>query len=507
MTATAHADVLIVGAGPAGLSLAISLTRAGLRTTVLEQQPEAQLARPAPDGREIALTLPSVATLTRLGTWQHLQAHECGHIRQAVVHDGPVGWRPTLDIDAAGSAGPGATGSGATSRGSAGRGSAASGAAGKGSADPGAGDTGAADHGLDALGRIVPNHALRRTAWQVASELAADPGTGLRLITGARVSQVQVHDTHAALQFTCNTGYAGPQDRFRPDANVNRGASASAPSPTSGPTTDTQHLRAPLLVAADSRMSAMRRLLGVGAQMRDFGRTVIVCRMRHALPHNEVAHECFGWERTLAILPLPAGAETTTEAEAQASAHHCSAVVTTDNADAARLMALDEQAFAAEVQGHFRQRLGPMALVGQRHTYPLLATYAHRLAGPRFALLGDAAVGMHPVTAHGFNLGLAGVERLTAAIVAARRAGRDWGTAQALAPYARGQHRHAWPIYQGTNAVVGLFTDARPLPRLLRQAVLQGARRLPPLRAAIASQLTGRSPWRLLVAQLPRPMR
>ena len=54
---------------------------AGLRTTVLEQQPEAQLARPAPDGREIALTLPSVATLTRLGTWQHLRAHECGHIR------------------------------------------------------------------------------------------------------------------------------------------------------------------------------------------------------------------------------------------------------------------------------------------------------------------------------------------------------------------------------------------------------------------------------------------
>lgn len=32
----------------------------------------------------------------------------------------------------------------------------------------------------------------------------------------------------------------------------------------------------------------------------------------------------------------------------------------------------------------------------------------------RFALAGDAAVGMHPVTAHGFNLGLASVERLAA---------------------------------------------------------------------------------------------
>ena len=63
-----------------------------------------------------------------------------------------------------------------------------------------------------------------------------------------------------------------------------------------------------------------------------------------------------------------------------------------------------------------------------------------------------------------------------------------------LARYARAHHRHAWPIYQGTNAIVRLYTDARPLPRLLRQAVLAGAGRLPPLKAAIVSQLTGRRP-------------
>jgi 2-polyprenyl-6-methoxyphenol hydroxylase-like FAD-dependent oxidoreductase len=41
--------------------------------------------------------------------------------------------------------------------------------------------------------------------------------------------------------------------------------------------------------------------------------------------------------------------------------------------------------------------------------YPLVAVYADRfIAGRRFALLGDAAVGMHPVTAHGFNFGLRG---------------------------------------------------------------------------------------------------
>ena len=130
--------------------------------------------------------------------------------------------------------------------------------------------------------------------------------------------------------------------------------------------------------------------------------------------------------------------------------------------------------------------------------------YAQRFAGHRCALLGDAAVGMHPVTAHGYNLGLAGVERLTAALVAARQRGQDIGSAETLAAYAQGHHRHAWPIYQGTNAIVRLYTDARPVPRLLRQWVLQGARRLPPLQAAIVGQLTGQPPrWMRALALRP----
>ena len=48
-----------------------------------------------------------------------------------------------------------------------------------------------------------------------------------------------------------------------------------------------------------------------------------------------------------------------------------------------------------------------------------------------------------------------------------------------------------------------LYTDARPLPRLLRQAVLQGARHLPPLKAAIVGQLTGKTPaWQTPLARL-----
>lgn len=426
---TPDCDVLIVGAGPAGLSLAISLAQAGFTATVVEQQAAATLAAPAPDGREIALTHPSRATLQRLGSWAELADGEVGTIGEAQVHDGPLGQNSALQLDASASgAGP----------------------------------------APEALGFIVPNHALRRSAYAVAARTP-----GVRILTGAQVTRVAVLSTHAELDYV----------------------PSSAPSPSDSAAAGshpTQRLRAPLLVAADSRFSATRRQLGIGAQMTDFGRTVIVCRMRHAQPHGNVAHECFGYERTLAVLPLP---------DAPEGHPLCSVVVTAGSADAAALMALSAHDFAAQVQAQFDQRLGAMELVGERYAYPLVAVYAQRFAGHRCALLGDAAVGMHPVTAHGYNLGLAGVERLTAALVDARQRGQVIGNPAALERYAQGHHRHAWPIYQGTNAIVRLYTDARPVPRLLRQLVLQGARRLPPLQAAIVGQLTGKPPaWMRMLA-------
>jgi 2-polyprenyl-6-methoxyphenol hydroxylase-like FAD-dependent oxidoreductase len=55
----------------------------------------------------------------------------------------------------------------------------------------------------------------------------------------------------------------------------------------------------------------------------------------------------------------------------------------------------------------------------------LVGVWSRRLVAQRFAVVGDAAVGMHPVTAHGFNLGLRSIDTLSHALIPAHQKGQD----------------------------------------------------------------------------------
>jgi 2-polyprenyl-6-methoxyphenol hydroxylase-like FAD-dependent oxidoreductase len=134
--------------------------------------------------------------------------------------------------------------------------------------------------------------------------------------------------------------------------------------------------------------------------------------------------------------------------------------------------------------------MGNLRLIGARFAYPLVGVHAMRFHASRFALIGDAAVGMHPVTAHGFNLGLGGAEMLAEEIAYATTRGSDIAATRVLNRYQARHMRRTMPIYHGTNKIVRLFTDDRLPAKLARQAVLRLANNLPPLKLAIQHLLT-----------------
>ena len=389
-------DVVIIGGGPAGLAMACSLVQEGLGVTVVEKVTEAVLADPAVDGRDIALTFRSRDILQSLGIWARLPESEVATIRGARVEqeDSPhflnlVQPSPTGDAAAA-------------------------------------------------MGFLVPNHCIRRAAYQAAKGLE---GRDLRIVAGTGVTQIAPQADHASVTLD-----------------------------------DGSHLTARLVIAADSRFSASRRQMGIAAHMHDFGREVIVCRMQHEHASDGIAWECFRWGRTLAVLPM--------------NDRQCSVVMTVKTPEAESIMRLSADQLAREIEEQFSFRLGRMTLVGERHRYPLVAVYAREFFASRFALIGDAAVGMHPVTAHGYNFGLYGVDHLTREIRAARQAGRDFGAEPVLRGYERAHRRETWTIFTGTNALVKLYTDDRRPARLLRPHLLRAANQVRPLKGWITRHLT-----------------
>lgn len=238
---------------------------------------------------------------------------------------------------------------------------------------------------------------------------------------------------------------------------------------------DGRTLRTPLVVAADGRLSATRQMLGIGAEMNALGRSMLVVKVAHEREHGHVATEWFDHGQTVAMLPL--------------QERRSSFVLTLGDRAIRELCALPPAALAAELERRSKRRWGRITLLSEPFRYPLITTFAHRFVGPRAALIGDAAVGMHPVTAHGFNLGVQGQRTLARQLALVARRGGDLGDPRALRRYERQHRLLCRPVFDATNDIVSIYTDERPHARLLRGALLGLAARTTLPRTAIGAML------------------
>jgi len=289
---------------------------------------------------------------------------------------------------------------------------------------------------IEALGYLVPNHLIRAALFERASQ--AENVTILNELVVDGVS------------------------------TTNMGAEVSL---SNGKT-----IKSKLVVAADSRFSEIRRKMGIPSVMKDFSKVMITTRMSHEKAHNHVALECFNYGHTLALLPLNGNVSSIV------------LTVPTDRLD--EILSLDEENFNEMASDGFDGKLGQMKQIGDRHSYPLVGVYAQKFRATRFALIGDAAVGMHPVTAHGFNLGLRGQDLLSLSISRALNSGLDIGADAVLKEFERKQINLSRLMYFGTNGIVSLFTNDDAAIKQVRKLVLKFANRFPPVKALITQHLT-----------------
>lgn len=181
-------------------------------------------------------------------------------------------------------------------------------------------------------------------------------------------------------------------------------------------------LSARLLIAADGKNSTLRKQAGIKTVGWSYDQMGIVATISHKRSHGGTATQHFLPSGPFAILPL--------------TGNRSSLVWSEKTELAKQYLSLNEESFLEEVRKRAGRHLGDIELASPYAGFPLVLKVAREFITNRFALIGDAAHGIHPIAGLGLNIGLRDVAALTEVIIEAQRLGLDFGHETILRKYA-----------------------------------------------------------------------
>jgi 2-octaprenyl-6-methoxyphenol hydroxylase len=395
--ATDKRDLIILGGGLVGMTLALAAARTGITCHVVERADPAELTAEGADGRASAISTASWNLLTNIGLAPALEPLGCPIEAIAVTDSmkpGRIDFRPTPEEGS--------------------------------------------------LGRMFANRDIR-----LALHAAAREEPAIAWHTGVEPTR---RDRHA----------------HGVTVELNNGTT----------------LEASLLIGAEGRRSPTRDEEGIALVAWDYHHRAIVAGLTHELPHGGTAWEIFYPDGPFALLPLIDDAQ---------GRHRSALVWTVAERDAKGMLGLSDAAFLTEIARRMDGLFGKVELSAPRMSWPLSYQNATRLTGPRLALVGDAAHGMHPIAGQGLNLGLRDVGALIEVLGEGMRLGLEPGDAQLLARYERWRALDIFSVMSVMDGIVRLFGVPGRLPSAARRLGMGAVQRMPTLKRFFMNEARGMS--------------
>lgn len=391
-----QADVIILGGGLVGLTLAIALDRHGLSSIVIDPADPAAQVAPSYDGRATAVSSSSWRMLQAIGVGERL-AGTGAEIRAIRVADGlkPGGILfETEEQD-------------------------------------------------DPLGQMFENRLIRKALGETAS--AAE-----HIELAVRTRPVAVERGEHRAQVTLDDG---------------------------------RNVTAPLLIGAEGRNSPSREAAHIPLARWKYDHVAVVATVGHARPHGFVAYEIFYPDGPFAILPMPD----------DANGHRSAIVWSVPAASAPAFMGLPDRALLAEIGKRMGGFLGELTLAGPRFSYPLGFHHAQAITARRFALVGDAAHGIHPIAGQGLNLGFRDAAALAEVLVEGARMGMDLGDAILLDRYRRWRSLDTLMVAGATDSLTRLYGVPGRMASAVRRFGMGLVDRVAPIKSHLMAEARGES--------------
>lgn len=296
---------------------------------------------------------------------------------------------------------------------------------------------------------IVPNQALLKA---LQSAISSRSNTSITRVFGRSIRGLEV-------------GAAGPTAILDDDCN----------------------LSAEVVIAADGRKSHLREMSGIKSISWPYKQRGIVTTVSFARPHGGKAVQHFLPGGPFAILPL--------------TGNRCCITWSEDANVAKQIMAMDDEAFLAELQQRFGGKLGRLHLAGPRASFPLHMHLARSFVAPGLALIGDAAHSVHPIAGQGLNLALRDIAALCECLSDGARAGLALGDPTVLERYQKWRRFDSALSAATFDAINRLFSNDIALLRSAREVALGLVDRSESMKQYFVSEGAG------LSGDLPKLMR
>lgn len=222
---------------------------------------------------------------------------------------------------------------------------------------------------------------------------------------------------------------------------------------------DGRRLFARLAVGADGRGSQLRQLARIGLDRWQYGQAALAFIIATARPHDGTIREWLRPAGPLALLPLPEGRTGVTWVEPEARAR--------------ALAALPAAELSAQLAQETEWICAGCRIDSPVSVWPLSAQHARRYVAPRVALVGDAAHGVHPIHAQGFNMAVADVAVLHGLLVDAAGRARDPGDPALLLAYERARRPANRQRIWMTDGLARIFSNDVPALRVARTAAME----------------------------------
>ena len=236
-------------------------------------------------------------------------------------------------------------------------------------------------------------------------------------------------------------------------------------------------ISARLIIGADGINSKVRESLGIKTRVYDYEQTAIVANVTLQYGDGDTAYERFTRSGPLALLPL---------------SHTRHVVVRCCRSDqCVDVLEQSDDEFVASLEAGFGYRFGAMKKLSKRSAHVLSLIQARQIIGRRSALVGAAAMAIHPNGAQGLNLGLRDVSQLAHLVGVKFAAEQDIGADECLAQYAGARSTDHRAIVRFTDSLARVFSTSLTPVAVLRNLAMLGLDITPAAKNWLVHRATG----------------